>query len=140
MKSRSILRDRPAKKNCIKRSAIQLASFSHFDGTQKKYAGNSSVLVHEVRNPLCNIGLALEMLKATTLDEEQKQYLNIIMRGSVRINDLLITLLTADQTKEVASGSYSLRQLLEEVLVMAEDRILLKKITVSREYASTEQE
>jgi signal transduction histidine kinase len=106
--------------------------------TKSKPAEYVSALVHEVRNPLCNINLAMEMLDLTNLDEEQREYLNIITRGSCRIKDLVNTLLTSGQIGEYTSEFYSLNQLLEDVLIMAEDRILLKKVTVCREYAATE--
>jgi len=100
--------------------------------------GFVSALVHEIRNPLCNINLALEMLDLMKLDEEQRQYLGIIMRGSGRIKDLVSSLLTLDLAKEVNYEVYSLHHLLEEVLFMARDRILLKNISVTREYSATE--
>lgn len=126
------------KKRRTKRSAILSPSLSVLYRTQAKPAGYITALAHEVRNPLCNINLALELLKTTNLDEEQMGYVNIIMRGGGRIKDLINKLLIADQPQESSSEFYSLHQLLEEVLTMAKDRILLKKIAVYRDYAATE--
>lgn len=105
---------------------------------QNKPLGFVSALAHEVRNPLCNINLAVEMLNFTNLDGDQRQYLEIIMRGSGRIKDLIKTLLVSDATDEVAPEFYSLRQLLGEVLILAKDRIVLKNIAVREEYTTTE--
>ncbi len=102
----------------------------------KKPAEFASALAHEVRNPLSNINLALEMLKSTALDDDQKTYLDIIMRGSGRINDLVSDLLTYYQTDESQSEKYSIHQLLDEVLAMTEDRIMLKNVVVSKCYTS----
>ena len=129
---------RTAKKNYIKRSPFRSSSLSVLYGTPDKPAGYISTLAHEVRNPLCNINLALEMLRSTQLDEEQSGLINIIMRGSGRIKDLINNLLVSDQIKESIAGYYSLHPVLEEVLALARDRILLKNITLYRDYAATE--
>jgi signal transduction histidine kinase len=97
-----------------------------------------SALVHEVRNPLCNIGLALEMLDLTNLDAEQREYLDIITRGSCRIKDLVNTLLRSGEIGECTPEICSLHQILEEVLTLVKDRMQFKKIAVCREYAATE--
>ena len=43
-------------------------------------------LVREVRNPLCNIMLACDLLRESGLDSEQERYLDIVNRASLRIN------------------------------------------------------
>jgi signal transduction histidine kinase len=78
------------------------------------------------------------MLKTTKLDEEQSQYISMITRGAERVNELINNLLLSEQIAKPRSGFHSLHQLLEEVLIMAKDRILLKKVAVCREYAATE--
>jgi signal transduction histidine kinase len=108
------------------------------DSPKNNASGYFSALVHEVRNPLCNIKLAGEVLHLTNLDEEQRACLNIILRGSERINDLVNTLLESHGIETPKYERYSLQQLLEDVLVMAKDRILLKQIEVVREYAAPE--
>src|ERR1700761_2674500 len=90
-----------------------------------------SVVAHEVRNPLCNIDLAADMLKETNLDEEQRKYLDIIVRASGRVDKFIDKLL--NKAEEMQYESYSLRQLLEEVLVRVNDRLLLKQVVVFRE-------
>jgi len=108
------------------------------DGVGSSSTGYFSALVHEVRNPLCNIKLACDVLNLTILDEEQRAYLNIVMRGSTRINELINTLLEFDGIEAPKYERYSLQRLLEDVLIMTGDRILLKRIEVSREYAAPE--
>src|SRR4029079_12577994 len=53
----------------------------------------SSALIHEVRNPLTNINLSVEMLGAAIKDNQLKVYLDIIKRSSIRINSLICDLL-----------------------------------------------
>jgi len=95
-----------------------------------------SALAHEIRNPLSTINLAGEMLKSMTSTEEQKTFLDIILRGSVRINDILTELFTSLKPDEIQEKKYSIHELLDEVLGMAKDRTRLKNIAVKKEYAA----
>jgi len=101
---------------------------------QKKATPFASALAHEVRNPLTNINLAVEMLQATLKDKDQQLYLDIILRGSGRINDLVTDLLVLCHGDDQLPGKHSLHQMLDEVLAMTQDRFALKKIRVRREY------
>jgi signal transduction histidine kinase len=121
------------------RSAISPAPSLVLDRTKKSPTGDISTITHEIRNPLCNIYLALDMLSPMDLDEDMKLYLNIIRRGAGRIKDLVNDLLLPERVKEAASEVYSIHQMLDEVLVMAIDRVSLKKIAIYREYNATEQ-
>jgi signal transduction histidine kinase len=103
---------------------------------QKKPGLLASALAHEVRNPLSNINLAVEMLKSMNGGDDQKIYLDIIMRSSVRINDLIKELLKYQEADEVQAEKHSIHQLLDEVLVMIEDRIMLKNIAIRKDYAA----
>jgi signal transduction histidine kinase len=97
-----------------------------------------SAMIHEIRNPLATINLAVEMVKSSASGYAQELYLDIIMRSSVRINDLITDLFQSWQADDSQPGEYPVHQLLEEALVMAEDRILLKNILVSKEYTTLE--
>jgi len=122
----------------IAQSANFSASFSALERTRSYPTGFVSALAHEIRNPLCTINLALEMLNMVELDEEKREYLSMIMRGSWRVNDLVTKMLTPDLAKEINKEFYSLHQLLEEVLARVRDRMVLKNISVTREYTATE--
>jgi len=93
-----------------------------------------SALAHEVRNPLANINLSVKMLESEIKSEELKTYLDIIMRSSIRINNLIRELLIYQQNEEVPAEKHSIHELLDEVIWMAKDRIMLKNITVLKEY------
>lgn len=95
----------------------------------------ASILAHEVRNPLTNISLAIGMLESHIKDDEAKVYLDIITRSSMRINLLVNELLKNKQEEELHTEKYSIHLLIDEVLAMAEDRIMLKNIVVYKEYA-----
>ena len=66
---------------------------------QKESGAYDSLLAHEVRNPLTNIDLAMEYLLKGIKDEEHKTYMDIIMRSSMRINELMNELIKCQQEK-----------------------------------------
>jgi signal transduction histidine kinase len=103
--------------------------------SKKKPGQFASALAHEVRNPLSNINLAVELLKPLISNEDQKIYLDIIMRGAGRINDLVTDLLNSFQADEMQSEKHSIHQLINEVIAKTEDRIRLKNITITKNYA-----
>jgi signal transduction histidine kinase len=117
------------------------ASSLTFVPPERAHNDNSTLLpalAHEVRNPLSTINLAVEMLNLGTLDEEQRQFLDIILRGSRRITELINKLLVSSQQNQTTSELYSLHQLLDDVLLLGLDRILLKHISIRKEYTATQ--
>lgn len=96
----------------------------------------ASALAHEVRNPLATINLAVQILKSPAKVLDNKIYLDIIMKASGQINDLITDLLTSWQQGTIQDEKYSIHQLLDEVLARTEDRILLKNITVRKDYTT----
>ena len=105
---------------------------------QPRLPGPVSRLVHEVRNPLCNIYLACDMLGLSDLDETQRICLDIVTRGSVRVNDLIESILKSDEIREEKYKLCSLQQLLEEVLMTAQDRLSIKRVEVTKNYSAAE--
>lgn len=94
----------------------------------------TSVIVHELRNPLSNIMLTVHLLETKIVDDSDRTYLEIIKRSSVKMNDLINYLLKG-QEDERQEEKCSLHQLLDEVIEMAKDKITLKNIVISRHYA-----
>jgi signal transduction histidine kinase len=102
----------------ITRNVAKLHSYSPFTRSsrywtlpkivQRKPDQFASALAHEVRNPLTNINLAAEMLQSATGKDEQKIYLDIIKRGSGRINDLVNDLLLYYRAVETKSDKHSI--------------------------------
>jgi PAS domain S-box-containing protein len=85
-------------------------------------------LAHEIRNPLTNIGLSVEGMMDKGLDESQISYIDIIKRGSKRINDIISELLQSSRAVELKPELVDLNMLIKEVLNIAQDRIELKNI------------
>lgn len=90
-------------------------------------------LAHEIRNPLTNINLALEQVQQESeLDEDAKLYMDVLKRSSDRIRDLLDEIMNAYKTSEVALSTSSLHNIIDLAARFANDRLLLKKIKLTR--------
>jgi len=117
---------------------LNTASFLHHLIAPKMEMNETSqfkaALVHDIRNPLTTINLATEMLRSLVTDDYQKEYLDIILRGSGKINNIVSDLLHSSVQADNGPQQYSVHQLLDEILVGATDQILLKKIIVTKEY------
>jgi signal transduction histidine kinase len=94
---------------------------------------SAATLIHELRNPLTNIKLSIEMLDSLIKDDNVKKILGIITRSSARINDLIDDLLNRKQD-EVKAEKYSIHQLIDEVLELTKDRLHLKNVLVMEYY------
>jgi signal transduction histidine kinase len=95
-----------------------------------------SALAHEVRNPLATINLAVKMLKAPIKIYDDNLYLAIILKASEQINDLITDLLTSGRPAEMQAEKYPVHELLDEALAKTEGRVLLKNITVRKDYST----
>ena len=95
----------------------------------------TSILVHELRNPLTNIILTVHLFESKILDDNDRMYMDIIKRSSAKINDLVNDLLKGQKQQEVETGKYSIHQLLDEVIEAASDKIMIKNIVVRKDYA-----
>jgi signal transduction histidine kinase len=104
-------------------------------GTHTDTADLLPALAHEVRNPLCTMDLALEMLSLTDLDDERKEFVDIIKRGSHRIKELVNNILVSVRVDAPLVELYSPHQLLEEALITVKDRLHLRNIIVNKEYS-----
>lgn len=96
-----------------------------------------STLAHEVRNPLNNINLAVDQLYPE-INPDAKMFLDIVARNSKRIATLISELLTNAGPAEIVLHKKPLKDILEETLSVAHDRITLKKINVTVNYADEE--
>jgi signal transduction histidine kinase len=93
-------------------------------------------IAHEVRNPLTNINLSTDQLKAKIdwNNETIAPLLEMIERNSERINSLITDLLNSTKLTELNYQSFSMNEILVETLELARDRIQLRQIRVIREF------
>ncbi len=93
------------------------------------------IIAHEIRNPLMNIDLSLSQLTdILTKDEDTGTYFDIISRNSKRINELVGDLLNSSKPRLLQIISTSINEVIDMVLDLAKDRLLLKGITVEKDY------
>ena len=107
----------------------------------EKFAATGRIartIAHEVRNPLTNINLAVEQLQSE-LDGHSianaDLMLAMISRNSARINGLITDLLNSTKFTDLVYKRVSVNQLLDETLEGAKDRVILKNITVTKDYS-----
>ena len=117
---------------------IKKAEFTNLQG--EKLAANERLirmLAHEIRNPLNNIILSVEHLMPENEDDGQKDFLEIIQRNSLRINQIISELLNLASPAELVFEKYTLQDLVDESLERASDRIKLNKIQVEKKYPAS---
>ena len=103
----------------------------------EKLAANERLirmLAHEIRNPLNNIILSIEQLLPMEKDEMGKNYMDIIQRNSLRINNIITELLNVAKPSELILLDHSLQEIIEESLFNSTDRIKLQNIQIKKNY------
>lgn len=89
------------------------------------------VITHEIKNPLTNISLAVEQLKLEEkFPEDLQMYLEILSRNSGRINQLITDVMNASKMTDLQISSISSNDLINESLLLINDRIQLENIKV----------
>ncbi|MDX1954691.1 MAG: CHASE3 domain-containing protein [Chitinophagaceae bacterium] len=107
--------------------------------SNEKFASTGRIartIAHEVRNPLTNISLAAEQLQEDIgKSQESSLLLDMIVRNSERINQLVSDLLSATRFVQLNMQRKNVNELLDEALAMAGDRIDLRSIQVVKKYS-----
>lgn len=91
-------------------------------------------LAHEIRNPLNNINVSIEQIKAM-VSADDVELLNIVQRGVRRIDDLINQLMDSSRYFKMKFGVMPLQTVLDKAIEEATDRIALKKISLQLDYA-----
>lgn len=87
----------------------------------------AKLLGHEVRNPLTNIMLASQHLMDDAKDED-KVYIDMILRNSNRINELIDLLLNNTSSAKIQLEKTKIGDVIEQAVESCKDRIKLKGI------------
>jgi signal transduction histidine kinase len=106
--------------------------------TMEKFAITGRIaraIGHEVRNPLTNIGLAAEQLNTQVpVNSETSVLLEMVNRNVLRINQLITELLESSKFGELRYSDNLINCILDEALILAMDRIQLKKARLVKNY------
>lgn len=121
--------------NTANTQLVQMRSMEKFTATGRI----ARTIAHEVRNPLTNINLAASQLKTdiTDIDENSLSLFDIIERNGNRINKLISDLLNTTKFSELNFTNVSVNDVLDEALIMAQDRIGLHQVTIEKNYGAT---
>ena len=94
-------------------------------------------IAHEVRNPLTNIGLALEQFYGELPEENDLDiYYDIIKRNVQRINELITAMLDSSKPSQLNLQPHLLNETINEALSIADDRLRLREIQLEKRYAT----
>ncbi len=79
----------------------------------------SAGLAHEIRNPLASLSGSIQVLKETLeTDEEQRRLMNIVLKETERVNDIVTDFLAYSQPRKSKPTVIDLTQLLEDIITL----------------------
>jgi two-component system sensor histidine kinase PilS (NtrC family) len=85
----------------------------------------AAAIAHEIRNPLTSIAGSVSMLSgASEMTEEQRQLLQIVIRESERLNNIITDFLAYSRGKQYRFDRVDLVPLLEDTLTLLEHRLV----------------
>lgn len=93
-------------------------------------------IAHEIRNPLTNLGLAVDQLQdeVNVEDEDVKIYFDIIKRNSHRIDQLINEMLNSSRPRELNRAAFPINDLAKNSLDLVKDRLILKGMKIKTEF------
>ncbi len=92
-------------------------------------------IAHEIRNPLASIAGSIKMLsQLALLNDEQKMLVDIITRESTRLNAIITDFLAYSREKSYKLIRVDLLPLLEDALVLLENRSASAGLKIVRQY------
>jgi len=96
-------------------------------------------IAHEIRNPLASISGSIKMLpQISPFNDEQKTLVDIITRESTRLNDIITDFLAYSREKSYKLSRVDLLPLLEDALVLIQNRSHSPELKIVREYATAQ--
>ncbi|HKW76590.1 MAG TPA: ATP-binding protein [Terriglobales bacterium] len=94
-------------------------------------------IAHEIRNPLASIAGSIKVLsQIAPFNEEQQTLLEIITRESTRLNNIISDFLVYSREKSYKFSRLDLIPLLEDALVLLENRSSSAELKIARRYAA----
>ncbi len=94
----------------------------------------SAGMAHEIRNPLNSISLFVQLMRQSTGDPEQLDYLGKILKEIERIDAIIRKLLDASQRTRTISSDVRIDQVIDNALDIFLPQIEAGKVQVERRY------
>ena len=104
------------------------------EALQKQPTQSAYVIAHEARNPLTSINLAIGMLQSEPMSITAKICLDIITSNSTRISNMMNEIIQLQEADDEASEKYSIYKALDDLIEMASNQMIPKKIRIKKEY------
>jgi two-component system, NtrC family, sensor histidine kinase PilS len=101
----------------------------------------AAAIAHEIRNPLTSIAGSVSMLSdAPALNSEERHLLQIVLRESDRLNNIITDFLAYSRGKQYRFERVNLVSLLQDTLTLLEHRFNAENagITLARSFAGSE--
>jgi two-component system, NtrC family, sensor histidine kinase PilS len=101
----------------------------------------AAAIAHEIRNPLTSIAGSVSMLsEAPSLNAEERHLLQIVIRESDRLNNIITDFLAYSRGKQYRFERVDLVPLLQDTLTLLEHRLMAEDagITIERNFAKPE--
>src|SRR5947207_845019 len=93
-------------------------------------------IAHEIRNPLASIAGSIQMLsRSSSFNEEQNLLLDITIRESKRLNNIITDFLAYSREKSYKPVRLDLIALLEDTLVLLENRQHSSELNIVRKFS-----
>lgn len=92
-------------------------------------------IAHEIRNPLSNVSMSVQQLKAAFSEEGPwARHIEIIIRNTERINFLITELLNCARPPKLNIQPHDIHEILEGVLESIKTKVLSQKIEVRKRF------
>jgi two-component system, NtrC family, sensor histidine kinase PilS len=101
----------------------------------------AAAIAHEIRNPLTSIAGSVSMLSdAPSLNPEERHLLQIVIRESDRLNNIITDFLAYSRGKQYTFARVNLIPLIEDTLTLLEHRLAAENagITLQRNFPKSE--
>jgi len=96
-------------------------------------------IAHEIRNPLASISGSIKMLSSISpFNDDQRALVDIITRESTRLNSIISDFLVYSREKSYKLSRMDLVPLIEDALLLLENRAHSPELKVVREYSVAE--
>ncbi|MBI4551509.1 MAG: PAS domain S-box protein [Candidatus Latescibacteria bacterium] len=93
----------------------------------------AATVAHEIRNPLVSIGgFARSLLRKVPADSPHREYLEIIVKEGVRLEEIVTKVLDLARPKHLRATPHDLNQLIQEGLMVVREDIQTKQIRVDQ--------
>lgn len=94
---------------------------------------NVASIVHEIRNPMTSIQGFIQMIKSTT-EEQTLPYFQIVESELLRLDELLVDLLTLSKPKKPEVKQLDLKELIEHTITLLQPKALESNAFIVFEY------